>query len=340
MTAIVSPVDHDTPYAYIDSLLVRHSAFAKAARSLERAFLVAPDLKDPFGIYIHGESRTGKSRLIEETMGKHVPYRTEDGLVVEVVKLQVPAKPTIKGLAIDLLRALGDPMPDKGTENSMTERLVILLTACKTRLLILDEFQHFVDKSSSFTVIHHLADWLKNLLNRTKVTAVLVGLEYGLAVLKQNEQLRGRFANPIRLPRFDWRDENLRAEFLGLLDGFQSLISKKFNVPEFSSDELGYRFYIATGGLTGYVFNILRMAAWESIASKHNSISLRELEIAYSEGINEEDQYNINPFSKHFDRNDGAAFEHALKVGRHFDADKKRIGYNYKPKTTREALAA
>lgn len=339
MTTSITPVDYDNLYGYIDSLLVRHSAFTNAAKRLEWAFRAAPNLKDPFGLYIYGEARTGKSRLIEETVGKHASYRTEKGLIVLVVRLQVPAKPTIKSLAIEILKALGDPMPEKGTENSMTERLVVLLKACETRLLILDEFQHFVDKSSKYSVIHHVADWLKNLLNSTKVTAVLVGLEYGQAVLSQNEQLRGRFANPIRMPRFDWRDEKLRNEFLGLLDGFSTLMSEKFDVPELGSDEMGYRFYIATGGLTGYIFNLLRMAAWEAIGSGHTTISMHELQIAYEAGINHEDQYRINPFSKEFDLNDAEAFEHARMIGRHVDHYQDRSPKKgYKPRNTREAL--
>ena len=180
---------------FIDSVLVSHTAFEYAGTILHQACELAPNLREPTGYFIVGESRTGKSRLVEEVSNAYPTVRTPHGLISYVIKVIVPSKPTVKGLASEILHALGDPLAYKGTENDMTRRILNLLKVCQTRLLFLDEFQHLVDKSTKYNVVHHVSDWLKNLLSSSKIVTVLVGLPYGQAVLRQNEQLRGRFTN-------------------------------------------------------------------------------------------------------------------------------------------------
>ena len=315
MKNILNNTDKNALIEFIDSVLVSHTSFEYASTVLHQACNIAPNLREPTGYFIVGESRTGKSRLAEEVSNAYPASRTPDGLISYVIKVIVPSKPTVKGLASEILHALGDPLANKGTEQDMTRRILILLKACQVRMLILDEFQHFVDKSARFNVVHHVSDWLKNLLSSSKIIAVLVGLPYGQAVLSQNEQLRGRFTNTIRLSRFDWSVDIQRGDFLGLLDGFSEILSEKFSLPELGSDEMGIRFYLASGGLTGYVFNIIRHSAWNAISNNSTTITLDDFDVGYKRAVSIEDQQRVSPFSKNFDKSDGQAFAKALKVG-------------------------
>jgi len=79
---------------------------------------------------------------------------------------------------------------------------------------MIDEFQHFQDKGSR-RIMHHVADWLKILVDDSKVALVVAGLSSCGAVISQNEQLAGRFLSPILMPRFDWKIDNHREEFVG-----------------------------------------------------------------------------------------------------------------------------
>lgn len=300
---------------FVEQMLVSHTAFEEASKALNQAFNAAPFIKDPIGYFIAGESRTGKSRLLEEFLTAHPSIRGSEGLETPVVNIVVPSKPSVKGVAAEILRALEDPLAHKGTEQDMTARLLVLLRKCNVRMLILDEGQHLVDKSSKYVLIHHVSDWLKNLLNQSKVVVVIAGLPYAEAILAQNEQLRGRFVNKITLPRFDWQDERLRNEFLGLLAGFKELMEEKLTLPDLSAQELALRFYLASGGLTGYVFNILRKTVWHVIEDRRTNITLEDLDYGYQTMVNEEDQHPVSPFSRNFDMSDGQAFLKAQKVG-------------------------
>ena len=300
---------------HVEQMLVPHTAFQEASKALNQAFNAAPTIRDPIGYFIAGESRTGKSRLIEEFLDAHPSTRDLEGLQMPVVNVVVPSKPSVKGVAAEILRALEDPLANKGTEQDMTSRLLVLLKKCNVRVLILDEGQHLVDKSSNYALIHHVSDWLKNLLNKSKVVAVIAGLPYAQTVLSQNEQLRGRFVNKITLPRFDWQDVRLRSEFLGLLAGFNELMKEKYTLPDLSSNEMALRFYLASGGLTGYVFNIIRKTVWDVIDDKRTNINLEDFDIGYRSMVSDEDQHPVSPFSRGFDLNNGQAFLKARQVG-------------------------
>jgi len=325
---------------FIEEMLVMHTAFDETKKSLESFYQAASTLRDSIGVFVVGESRTGKSRLQEELTAKFKSSRNSDGTtILPILRVQVPSKPTVKGLTSEMLAEYGDPAANKGTEQDKTRRLLHFINACQTRMIIIDEIQHFVDKTSKYRIIHHLTDWLKTLLNKSNIVVVIAGLPYAEALLYQNEQLRGRFVKTMRLPRFDWNDEDSRAEFIGLLEGFKSLLSEKFTLPDIEADEFAYRFYLATGGLTGYVFNIIRQAAWIVIDEDRTVIRYEDIENAYLNVVNQIDQYQVSPFSDKFKLNETVQLKKAANIGKRTDEyQSETIQQAYKPRTLHEAL--
>lgn len=285
----------------IESTLVPHTAFADASARLQQCLDYALDSPEPICFAIVGESRTGKSRILEECEREHMPRRTEGGLIVPVVRVSAPAKPTAKSLSEVLLRKLGDPKWDAGTENNKMARLEKLLKACECRMLMIDEFQHFFDKTTH-KVFHHVADWLKLLADNTRVALVVTGLDSCLPVLLRNEQLSGRFLSPAFMHRFNWLDEDHRAEFIGILEAFNESISVHLDLPRLHSDEMAFRFWCATGGLIGYLTKLLRQLVWNACDQQLKKISLADLHEANEDAIWSLDEAAraVNPFSAGF----------------------------------------
>jgi hypothetical protein len=268
----------------VDNTLVPHSAFEKAGARLEQCFRNADGATEPICIAVIGESRTGKSRVLEECFTKYPQCREPEGLSVPILRVKTPSKPTVKGLAELMLRAVSDPKFDKGTENAKTIRLQTLMRNTGTRMVMIDEFQHFYDKGSH-KVMHHVADWLKILVDDSKVALVVAGLPSCSAVLEQNEQLAGRFVSPICMPRFDWKLGPHREEFVGILGAFQESIGQHFDLPDLESAEMAFRCYCGTGGLIGYLTKFLRQAVWNAIDCGHKEISLGDLAAAHDEAV-------------------------------------------------------
>lgn len=285
----------------VDRILIPHTQFERAIARIEQCLRVMQRCADPVGLAIVGESRTGKSRTLEHFESRHPPIRTADGRKVPFLRVKVPSKPTVKGLAELLLYHLGDPAFDKGTEIAKTLRLVILLEQAGTVILALDEFQHFYDKTTR-KVQHHVADWLKVLVDDAKLGLIVTGLPRCLSVIEQNEQLAGRFMTPIHLPRFDWTNEDDREEFSGIMMGMGESLSV-FKWPQLDSPEVVFRFYCATGGLIGYLTKLLKQATWNALDADNRSIGLPELSAAHHEALIKNDpelQPSFDPFQRDF----------------------------------------
>lgn len=285
----------------VENTLVPHSAFDRASSRLEQCFNYADGASEPIGIAVVGESRTGKSRALEECSTNHPQIRKPEGLYQPILRVKTPSKPTVKGLVELMLRAINDPKFDTGTENAKTIRLQTLMQNTGTRMVMIDEFQHFYDKGSH-KVQHHVADWLKILVDDTKVALVVAGLPSCRAVLDQNEQLAGRFLSPISMPRFDWKDDDHREEFIGILSAFHESIGAEFDMPGLDSAEMAFRCYCGTGGLIGYLTKFLRQAVWNAIDTNRKSIALEDLAYAHDEAVWSKDGLSdmASPFSRSF----------------------------------------
>ncbi|UCV07005.1 TniB family NTP-binding protein [Dechloromonas denitrificans] len=288
-------------YGLVDRTLIPHTWFNQALSSIDQCFRVMQTCADPVCLAIVGDSRTGKSRVLEQFGYQHRPKRTKAGRVVAFLRVKVPSKPTVKGLVTLLLYALGDPASDSGTEIAKTLRLLTLLKQAKTVILALDEFQHFYDKTTH-SVQHLVADWLKVLVDEAHIGLIVTGLPTCMAVIEQNEQLAGRFMAPIHLPRFDWNIAEHRAEFGGILAAMGESLSV-FEWPKLDAPEIIFRFYCATGGLIGYLTKLLKQATWDALDAGRNTIGLPDLSIAHNKALVKGNillQNGFAPFDKDF----------------------------------------
>lgn len=278
----------------IANTVVPHTAFEYAQAKVEQCFQYAKDAPEPVCLAIVGESRTGKSRAIEECASRHPTVRGSEGLTIPMLRVRTPSKPTVKNLAEELLKGLKDPRSEAGTEHSKTIRVHTLLKSTGVRMLVIDEFQHFCDRGTH-KVMHHVADWLKVLVDEANVALVVEGLPTCLAVLRQNEQLAGRFLAPIRMPRFDWQDDELRDEFLAIVSAFEESMGQHFDIPRMTSDEMGFRMFVGTGGLIGYLTKFLTQVVRNALDQNKQSISLDDLAIAHKESVWLEDEESLVP---------------------------------------------
>lgn len=283
----------------VENTLIPHSAFEKASKRLAQCLRHADGSSEPICIAVVGESRTGKSRVLEECVAAHTPTRLPDGLTVPILYVKTPSKPTVKSLAELMLKGLQDPRFDAGTENAKTIRLRTLMRNAGTHMVMIDEFQHFYDKGSH-KVMHHVADWLKILVDDSKVALVVAGLPSCQAVLDQNEQLSGRFLAPVSMPRFDWSNEAHRAEFMGILGAFQDSLGTHFDLPALDTADMAFRCYCGTGGLMGYLTKFLRQAVWNALDEDRSTITIEHLALAHEQTIWNRDRISgvTSPFSR------------------------------------------
>ncbi|MFN4163024.1 MAG: TniB family NTP-binding protein [Ferrovibrio sp.] len=280
--------------ATLERLTVRYPRWKRIYGKIEDCRVLSKNAAEPRCLLIVGRSGVGKTSLIQKYLAEHPPRETAMGRVVPVLFAQIPAPATIKAMASHLLEALGDPMPQRGTLDGMTQRSVRLIAACQVELIILDEFQHFIDREKNFKVLQTVSDWLKNLINSTRVPIVLVGMPESVKVLTENDQLARRFMAKERLSPFQWREDG-KDEFIRFLEA----VSKKLPLaekPMIYSVDVAQRMFWATEGRTALVMKIVRSATREALVNNWKTITIRELAKAYTEALVGDDDELTNPF--------------------------------------------
>jgi len=271
---------------YIDlvsRVRIEHTSYGDTYEALSRAYDSIGHTATPLCLLITGDTRTGKSTVVGDFLDQHVPKRVDHRLVRSVVYAVTPANASVKSLLESLLRGLGDPFWNKGSQTNMTQRLLSMLDAVECRMIVLDEFQHLCDKGQKLS-IHKTADWLKVLIEGRRYGLVAVGLPIAASVVNGNIQLASRFDSELRMPAFDWCCKTSAAEFRGILRQFQSEL-EPFVLPNLSSAEMGLRMYLATAGRIGLVAKLLDRAVRDAVYEGRLEIRLENLATAYRSSI-------------------------------------------------------
>lgn len=277
-------------------IFIEHPRLKKLMRQIEhcREYSKIDEDLDPEGMLIKGLAGVGKSKLIERYAEKFPPYDVLDRTIVPVLVVTIPQSATVKSLVSELLEALGDPFPDRGSAASQTRRLRKLIKECGVELIIADEFQHFIDKDSD-KVLHDVSDWLKVLMDKTRKPIILIGMPNCDKILEANEQLKRRFTLRESLEPFGWKTAQQQEDFRELLKQIDGKLP--FNERSNLADpEMSFRIYYATRGVIGYVMKLLRIAALLALKQSMGKLDASTLAKAFDKNLRKVFPRRINPF--------------------------------------------
>lgn len=285
----------------IQSFSLRHKfvAFPQAVDAIKRMKGIHADAQRTGlgkGLAVLGPSGVGKSSCLHQFIRE---MQGEDSGNGRILYAEVPSTPSPKSLGAAILARLGDPFAYSNRESAekKLDRIIQMFGHLKTEVLILDEAQHMVERTRSIQA--STADWLKRLVNASRIVIILAGLQRTEAILQPNEQLRRRFSAIYYLNRFDIEDAEGRRNFMGLLKTCESSLP----VPTVSltTPDLARRFSCATYGLIDYLIKILDRAV-QLAASRHPAeISMEILADAFWDEVWSAAPVDRNPFHASFD---------------------------------------
>lgn len=232
---------------------------------------------------IVGETRTGKSAVVNDVVRARELDLGSAGRRQSIVYAIAPPKGTVKALLEQLLRALGDPHWARGTESNMTQRLLTMLRNVGCRMIIIDEFQH-LGETGHGRQLYRTADWLKNLVEGKEWALVAIGLPEAVSVIHANPQLVTRFDPPSVMPLFDWNDDYSRRQFKAVLRSFAVELTP-FELPDLGEGDTVLRLYLATSGRIGLFVKLMDRAVKNAIRRGDLRIRLDDLAVAFEQSI-------------------------------------------------------
>jgi Cdc6-like AAA superfamily ATPase len=179
--------------ANIESIYVPYPNIQIAKNKLREVLKLNGFLAEPECVLLTGNSGSGKTSFIKQFVS-HYPVIYDDEVDIRtVIYVEIPSQASIKDLCIVILKAFDDPVDNsKLTKLVLSEKVINFAKLAKTKLLILDEFQHLTEKST-LTKVDNLANWIKNFINVTKIPVLIVGMPESEYVLSENTQLSRRF---------------------------------------------------------------------------------------------------------------------------------------------------
>lgn len=263
---------------HINKLLVLHPRFREAVQLLERCHKTSRLSAEPVCGAILGTSGVGKTSVVDHYRRSYptVETDTETRQPVLKVSLQPDARP--KGIASDLLLALGDPSWSRGTVQTLTSRAVGLLRRCGVELIVLDEFHHLFDMDRS-RVMTKASQWLKVLIVNTGIPIVVCGMPEAEYVLSA-EHTERRFKERLMLRCFTWRTVQGRREFCGMLKKLDASLPLA-KASGLADPEMAGRFFLATRGVPDYLMTLVRCATAEALKQSNERVDMTDLARVY-----------------------------------------------------------
>lgn len=281
--------------ALVEKIHVKFPRTEKIKNLIEHCRQHSKIAAEPECMLLLGTRGNGKTTECKRYALKYPRQVVGHSAIVPVLYVSIPSPTTTKSLPEKILKQLGDPLWQKGNTTVQTLRLCDLLGDLQTELLILDEFQSFIDGKTDRAVLD-ISNWLKNFINEARKPVVLAGLPYCDIVLKANDQLERRF--PIRetLHPLGWKYAKQQKVF----KDFLMYVDKRlpFGARSNLADEhVARRIYCATNGVIDFIMKIVRRAAELAIDRNMEKLDISLLALAYKQRLSAIVPERPNPFT-------------------------------------------
>src|SRR5260370_24639662 len=163
-----------------------------------------------------GEEGVGKIR--GELCCRETVTRQLQGEAIPVLVVRAPPRGAEKKLVTAMLRSIGDPGAQFGSVDVQTARLKNLMDDFNVEIVLIDEFQQFVDRDNS-RVLQNQCDWVKDLIDISRRAFIFCGMPWAVKILErpENQQLCSRLPIRRQLEPFGWKTEEERTLFLAFL---------------------------------------------------------------------------------------------------------------------------
>jgi len=280
----------------ISEIIVFHPRMKTILDKLISCTIASAHTREPQCMIVTGPAGVGKTTLIESLKDNLSSSNDFCKKSIPIVSIEIPEKATIDIITQAFLENLGDPMSYRGGLSEKKSRVIKLLIARNVKVVIIDEFQNVIDKKTQKAVFH-ISNYIKSLINQTKIPYFLFGMESSIRVLEEDpeDQLRQRFSVRRSLEPFKWDPEGDNSEFITLM----SIIDKSLPFDKSSNlnqYDIALKLILASRGRFRYIMKIIQWAGDYSIDNNLSHIPISALSNGFLEQVGTDKLVPINPF--------------------------------------------
>lgn len=178
-----------------------------------------------------------------------------------------------------ILRALGDPYWDVGYPKGLKKRAIKYLTKRRIELIIVDEFNHCVDRGQA----REIMNTIKLILNAGIVPVVCMGTDEELDKLPRLPAFERRMISAPLIGPLNWEDEEHRKNWRGFLQGLDRAIVELKILPDSSglgSMALAEALITSCGGVIGYAHWVVQDALTDVLSRGGKAIERLDLALS------------------------------------------------------------
>ena len=178
-----------------------------------------------------------------------------------------------------ILRAMGDPYWDVGYPKNLMKRAIKLLTKRRVEMIIVDEFNHSVDRGQA----RLLMNTIKEILNAGIAPVVVMGTDEEIERLPKNNAFERRMVHAPRIGPLEWGKPTDEVNWRGFLQGLdQGIVDANILAARsgLGAKKLAEALCEACGGIIGYAHWVVQDALTEVLMRGGTSIERLDLAVS------------------------------------------------------------
>jgi len=279
---------------FLENIIVPFPEFTKVVKEIRRRVLRCIGIGKGDSLHVVAETGAAKTTIATSFKRLWPDKDLLNGTRKRVVVIEPPATPTALAMTRLLLRQLGDPLAFGRRGLNAPDVLHDLLIKCKTRLVIVDNYQDIPERRKE-SGISEIAGWQRAQIDRVPALFLTIGSKASLQVVRANQQIQRRSPAHLKINYFNCRDDkgfNTFARMLYELD-------KRLPLAEMSGlgrAEVVKRMFAATNGIFDFIIGILVEAVEIAVQNKKEAIDLNDLAAGFDAHFRDAAP-SINPFT-------------------------------------------
>lgn len=246
------------PYRTADGILQTMEALLKEPRKSRMPCLV-----------VYGDSNNGKTSIIDEFVDRHPPTDGLESDPLPVIDVEAPGGPDTSALYNNILDKILIPYKKSHTLSQKEHLIKYHCANLGTRMLIIDEIHNSLAGTPAKRAF--FMNSVKGLGNQLRLNIVVFGVSTALLATSTDEQIQSRF-RPIKLPK--WL---LDEEYANLLASLELTLPFKKHPGISTNAELATKIYDISGGVLGYVVEIVNKCAVNALEKGRERVGLDDL---------------------------------------------------------------